>query len=114
MESIELATNVDALMERIRGQQANIERIQRELEATEVVGASRDDEVRVTARGNGQVTGVDIDADALRHNDAHELGELVKEAVNDALRKVAEAGSARFQPVISAYSDPAAARGAGA
>jgi DNA-binding YbaB/EbfC family protein len=113
MESIDLATNVDALMERIRGQQADIERIQRELEATEVVGASRDDEVRVTVRGNGQVTGVDIDPDSLRHNDAHELGELVKEAVNDALRKVAEAGSARFQPVISAYSDAAAAPGAG-
>lgn len=102
MESIDIATNVDALMERIRGQQADIERIQRELEATEVVGASRDDEVRVTIRGNGQVVGIDIDPEAHRRNDAHELGELVKEAVNDALRKVAEAGSARFQPVIEA------------
>ncbi|GAA2040985.1 hypothetical protein GCM10009839_49140 [Catenulispora yoronensis] len=108
MESIDTATNVEALMERIRGQQADIERIQRELEATEVVGASRDDEIRVTARGNGQVVGVDIHDEALRRNDAHELGELVKEAVNDALRKVAEAGSARFQPVIEA-----AAPGAG-
>ncbi|MBW8805401.1 MAG: nucleoid-associated protein, YbaB/EbfC family [Catenulispora sp. 13_1_20CM_3_70_7] len=102
MESIDVASNVNALMERIRSQQADIERIQRELEATEVVGASREDEVRVTVRGNGQVVGVDIDADALRHNDAHELGELVKEAVNEALHKVAEAGSARFQPVIQA------------
>jgi DNA-binding YbaB/EbfC family protein len=102
MESIDVASNVNALMERIRSQQADIERIQRELEATEVVGASRDDEVRVTVRGNGQVVGVDIDADALRHNDAHELGELVKEAVNEALHKVAEASSARFQPMIQA------------
>ncbi|NUR27918.1 MAG: YbaB/EbfC family nucleoid-associated protein, partial [Catenulispora sp.] len=69
MESIDIATNVDALMERIRGQQADIERIQRELEATEVVGASRDDEVRVTIRGNGQVVGIDIDPEAHRRND---------------------------------------------
>jgi nucleoid-associated protein EbfC len=109
MESIDIATNVDALMERIRGQQANIERIQRELEATEVLGASRDDEVRVTVRGNGRVVAVDIDDEALRRSDAHELGELVKEAVNDALRKVAEAGSARFQPVIEATAPGAGA-----
>ena len=102
MESIDFSTNVNALMERIHNQQADIERIQREIEVMEVVGASRDDEVRVTIRGNGQVVGIDIDPDAHRRNDAHELGELVKEAVNDALRKVAEAGSARFQPVIEA------------
>ena len=55
MESIDFSTNVNALMERIQSQQADIERIQRELEVMEVVGASRDDEVRVTVRGNGQV-----------------------------------------------------------
>ena len=107
MENTSISTDVNALLESIHAQQANIERIQRELEATEVVGASRDDEVRVTVRGNGQVTDVAIDEDALRRADAHELGELVKEAVNDGLRRVAEAGSAKFRPVIDAAS-PAA------
>lgn len=102
MESIDFSTNVNALMERIRDQQADIERIQRELEVMEVVGASRDDEVRVTVRGNGQVVAVDIDDAALRENDAYELGQLVKEAVNDGLRRVAEAGSAKFKPMIDA------------
>jgi DNA-binding YbaB/EbfC family protein len=102
MESIDFSTNVNALMERIRDQQADIERIQRELEVMEVVGASRDDEVRVTVRGNGQVVAVDIDDSALRENDAYELGQLVKEAVNDGLRRVAEAGSAKFKPMIDA------------
>lgn len=102
MESIDFSTNVNALMERIRDQQSDIERIQRELEVMEVVGASRDDEVRVTVRGNGQVTAVDIDESALRENDAYELGQLVKEAVNDGLRRVAEAGSAKFKPMIDA------------
>lgn len=102
MESIDFSTNVNALMERIRDQQSDIERIQRELEVMEVVGASRDDEVRVTVRGNGQVVAVDIDESALRENDAYELGQLVKEAVNDGLRRVAEAGSAKFRPMIDA------------
>ena len=102
MESIDFSTNVNALMERIRDQQADIERLQRELEVLEVVGASRDDEVRVTVRGNGQVVAVDIDESALRENDAYELGQRVLEAVNDGLRRVAEAGSAKFQPMIDA------------
>ena len=38
----------------------------------------------------------------MRDNDAYELGQLVKEAVNDGLRRVAEAGSAKFKPVIDA------------
>ncbi|MEY9928225.1 DNA-binding YbaB/EbfC family protein [Catenulispora sp. GP43] len=107
MESIDFSTNVNALMERIHNQQADIERIQRELEVMEVVGASRDDEVRVTVRGNGQVVAVDIDDSAVRENDAYELGQLVKEAVNDGLRRVAEAGSAKFKPMIdAAQSEP--------
>ena len=102
MENIDYSTNVNALMERIHSQQADIERIQREIEVMEVVGASREDEVRVTVRGNGQVVAVDIDDRALRDSDAYELGELVKEAVNDGLRRVAEAGSAKLKPRIDA------------
>jgi len=102
MESIDFSTNVNALMERIRDQQADIERIQRELEVMEVVGATREDEVRVTVRGNGQVVAVDIDERALRDSDAYELGQLVKEAVNDGLRRVSEAGSAKFKPLMDA------------
>ena len=107
MESIDFSTNVNALMERIHSQQADIERIQREIEMMEVVGASRDDEVRVTVRGNGQVVAVDIDERAYRDSDAYELGQLVKEAVNDGLRRVSEAGSAKFAPVLeAAQSEP--------
>ena len=102
MENIDFSTNVNALMERIHSQQADIERIQREIEVMEVVGASRDDEVRVTVRGNGQVVAVDIDERAHRDSDAYELGQLVKEAVNDGLRRVSEAGSAKFKPLMDA------------
>lgn len=102
--STEVDGDVAALLERVRRQQQEIERIQRSVEASETTGGSRGDEVRVTVRGNGRVTAVTLDPDALRRYDAHELGELVAEAVNDGLRRAAEATSARFQPVIEAAS----------
>ena len=100
----EAVGDVAALMERVQRQQREIEQIQRGLEAMEVTGASRQDEVRVTVRGNGQITRVSIDPDAQSENDADQLGELVKDAVNDGLRKVAEASAARFKPVMEAAS----------
>jgi nucleoid-associated protein EbfC len=96
--------DVAALMDRVRQQQEEIQRIQRGVEAMEVIGASRHDEVRITVRGNGQVTNVSIDPDALTENDADQLGGIVMEAINDGLRKVAEASSARFRPVVEAAS----------
>jgi nucleoid-associated protein EbfC len=96
--------DLTALMERVRAQQQEIERIQRGVEAMEVTGGSRGDDVLVTVRGNGQVTDVTIDPDALAQYDAHELGEIVMEAVNDGLRRLAEARAARFRPVIEAAS----------
>lgn len=93
-----------ALMERVRAQQQEIERIQRGIEVMEVTGSSRGDEVRVTVRGNGQFTDVTIHPEAVAQYDVNELGEIVMEAVNDGLRRVAEACAARFQPVIEAAS----------
>jgi nucleoid-associated protein EbfC len=96
--------DVAELMERVRQQQEEVERIQRGVEAMEITGGSRHNDVQVTVRGNGQVTNVDIDPDALGQHDAGELGTIVMEAVNDALRRLAEATSARFRPFIEAAS----------
>jgi nucleoid-associated protein EbfC len=96
--------DVAELMERVRQQQEEAEQIQRGVEAMEVTGSSRDDEVRVTMRGNGLVISVTIDPDVLHQHDADELGDLVMDAVNDTLREVAEASKARFRPFIEAAS----------
>lgn len=96
--------DVAKLMEQVRQQQQEVERIQRGVEAMEITGGSRHDEVQVTVRGNGQFTSVAIDPDALRQYDADELGKIVVEAANDALRRLAEATSARFRPLIEAAS----------
>jgi DNA-binding YbaB/EbfC family protein len=96
--------DVAELLEQVRKQQAEVERIQLGVEAMEVTGGSRRGEVRVTVRGNGQVTRVIIDPDALVQYDVNELGDLITEAANDTLRKVAEASSERFRPFMEAAS----------
>ncbi|MBP2471510.1 DNA-binding YbaB/EbfC family protein [Crossiella equi] len=95
---------VDELLERVRRQQAEIERIQASVESMVVEGRSQRDEVTVSVQGTGRLTEVTIDPRVLRQGDARVLGELVVEAVNDGLRKVAEASASRFAPVIESAS----------
>jgi hypothetical protein len=102
--------DVAALMERARRRQEEIERIQRSVQAMEVTGSSRHDEVRVTVRGNRNVTEVSIDADAISQYDADELGDIVMEALNDGMRRVMEASAARFRPIIEAAERSGTAR----
>ena len=97
-----MAVDVDDLLEQVRKQQEDVARIQRGLEAMEVTGSSRGDEVTVTLRGAGRFTAVTIDPAAQQRYDAHELGEIVLEAVNDGLGKLAEATRAKFAPIIDA------------
>jgi nucleoid-associated protein EbfC len=104
------ADDVAALMARARRRQEEIQRIQRRVEAMEVTGSSRHDEVRVTVRGDRHVTGVSIDPDAISQYGADEIGDIVKEALNDGLRLVAEASAAQFRPVIEAAERSGAAR----
>jgi nucleoid-associated protein EbfC len=97
--------DLDALLEQVRVQQEQVADVQRSVEALEIRGASRGDEVSVTLRGNGQFTDVTFHGDTLRRYGAHELGDIVLEAVNDGLAKLAEASRARFAPFVDATSD---------
>lgn len=94
--------SVDGLMEQVRLQQEEVLRIQQSIETMEVTGRSRDNEVSARVRGSGRLAGIDIDEDFARRVDAHELGEIITEAVNDAFTKLAEASSARFAPILRA------------
>ena len=98
--------NVEDLLAQVQRQQQEIERIQRGVAEMVVEGGSRQDEVRVKVRGNGQFTEIDIDPDVLRRSNAHELGDILVEAVNDGLAKMAAATKARFAPVLEQASTP--------
>ena len=102
-----MTTDIDGLLEQVRQQQEDVARIQRSVEAMEVKGASRGNEVSVTLRGSGRFTEIAIDPEAQRRFDAENLGGLVLEAVNDGLTKLAEATRARFAPILGETASPA-------
>lgn len=95
--------DIPGLLDRVRGQADRIRSIQREVEAIRVTGTSRDGAVTVTVQGNGTLARLQIAPDAVRGQDTRDLGDTVLEAVNDGLRRLAEASAARFAPVL----DPA-------
>ncbi|KAA2266473.1 YbaB/EbfC family nucleoid-associated protein [Solihabitans fulvus] len=102
--SADINADVTGLLEQVRRQEEQVRRIQRSVETAEVKGASRGNEVTVTLRGTGRFTEISIDPEAIRRYDARNLGEIVLEAVNDGLQKLAAVSSARFAPVIEAAS----------
>jgi hypothetical protein len=96
--------NVDVagLLERVRQQTDQVQRIQRSVEAMRITGTSRNGEVTVTVQGTGRFTEISIDPETVRRYNARDLGDIVLEAVNDGLHKLAETSTARFAPVIEA------------
>jgi DNA-binding YbaB/EbfC family protein len=92
--------DMDELLAQVRRQAEEVQRIQRAVEAMEIKGRSRGNEVTVVLCGDGRFSAIDIDPEAVRRHDARNLGEIVLEAVNNGLQKLAEAGNAEFAPVI--------------
>lgn len=98
----DMEADVAGLLERVRRQADEVLRIQRGVEAMRITGTSRNGEVTVTVQGTGRFTEISIDPETARHATARDLGDIVLEAVNDGLHKLAEASTARFAPVIDA------------
>ncbi|WP_158888374.1 YbaB/EbfC family nucleoid-associated protein [Amycolatopsis anabasis] len=92
--------DMDELLAQVRRQTEEVQRIQRSVEALEVKGHSRGNEVTATLRGDGRFTAIDIDPETIRRYDARNLGEIVLEAVNSGLTKLAEASKAKFAPML--------------
>ncbi|HJP77889.1 MAG TPA: YbaB/EbfC family nucleoid-associated protein [Pseudonocardiaceae bacterium] len=98
----EVDVDVNGLLEKVRQQADEVARIQRSVEAMQVKGNSRNNEVTVTVTGTGRFTEINIDPETVRRFNARDLGDIVLEAVNDGLRKLGEASTARFKPIIEA------------
>jgi nucleoid-associated protein EbfC len=92
---------VAEMVEHLTRQQDEIARVQKSVEAMLVKGSSRGREVVATVRGTGEFAEVSIDPAALRRYDAHDIGSLVTEAVNDARRRLAKASEERFAPLLA-------------
>ena len=98
----EMDVDVTGLLDKVRQQADQVQRIQRSVEAMQVKGNSRNNEVTVTLSGTGRFSEVSIDPESIRRYNARDLGDIVLEAINDGMRKLGEASTARFAPIIEA------------
>lgn len=76
------------MMGKVREVQARMEKVQQELDATEVEGRSGGGLVAVTLSGKGDMRRIKIDPSLLKPDDAEILEDLILAASHDAKRKV--------------------------
>ncbi len=76
------------MMGKVREMQAKMQKVQEDLEALEVEGASGGGLVSVMMTGKGDMRRVHIDPSLLKPDEAEILEDLILAACNDAKRKV--------------------------
>jgi DNA-binding YbaB/EbfC family protein len=92
---------VDEFLAQAEEQQRRVIEAQRALEQTEITGRSRNNVVTAKLRGSGQLVEVTIDPRQMPRHDAKALGGLVVEAVNDAMRHLADKSREVFAPFLA-------------
>jgi nucleoid-associated protein EbfC len=92
---------VDEFLAQAEEQQRRVLEAQHALERMEITGRSRNNVVLAKLRGSGQLVEVTIDPRQMPRYDAKALGGLVVEAVNDAMRHLADASREAFAPFLA-------------
>lgn len=100
---------VERLMGEVREQQQLLERVQHEIKAARIHGSAERGLVTVTMNGGGRFTAVTIDDDAVRLLKPSVLGDVVLEAIHDAMGQLAALIQERFGPLME---DPTALQSA--
>ena len=77
-----------ALMKQAQAMQGKLEQAQKELENLTLLGQAGDGMVKVTLRGTGQITRVDIDDSLMQPGEGEMVGDLVAAAHADAKRQL--------------------------
>ncbi|MGF1662247.1 MAG: YbaB/EbfC family nucleoid-associated protein [Kineosporiaceae bacterium] len=99
-DGIDVEREVERMMAEVRESQERFAALQREIAVTELVGSAERGAVTVTMTGGGRFTRVAIAADAVRHLPADVLGDVVLEAITDAMRQLAELTRDRYGPFL--------------
>ncbi len=93
------------LMKQAQDMQARMQKAQQEIALLEVTGESGAGLVKVTMNGKHDVKRVELD-DSLMQEDKEMLEDLLAAAVNDAVRKVEAASSAKMNSLTSGMALP--------
>lgn len=93
------------ILKQAQAMQENLKRAQEQLAALEITGSAGGGVVRVTMTGRHDVKRVEIDP-ALLKDDKDVLEDLVAAAVNDAVRKVAQAAQEKMAGIAGGVNVP--------
>jgi len=105
LNDLDVDREVQRVVAQALEQQKQLEGVQKSLLATQIIGSAERGLVTVTMSGGGRFTAVDIDRDALRRFEPHLLGQVVLEAIHDAMGQLAKLTREKFGPLMS---DPSA------
>jgi len=86
--------------------QAEMARVQAELDAMTVEGTAGGGEVKATVTGHGQLVSVAISKDVVDPDDVEMLQDLVTAAVNDALNRVKQVAEEKMARVTGGLRIP--------
>jgi DNA-binding protein YbaB len=98
---LKVDNDFDELLAALEAQQRKAEEVQLMIQNMEITGRSRNSEVTATLKGMGQFTSIKIDPKVIQRYGVDSVGMLVVEAVNDTMRRLAEASQAKIEPLIA-------------
>jgi len=98
--------NLGKMMQQAQQLQANMARMQEELAAMEVTGASGAGMVQVTLNGKGEARRVQIDPSLVKPEEAEVLEDLIVAAINDAKGKAEAETTRRMQDLTGGLQLP--------
>lgn len=80
--------NINALMQQAQKMQKDLEKAQKQLEATLFEVESAGGAVKVSIYGSRKIEKIDIDKDAIDPDDKEMLEDMIKIAINEAMDKI--------------------------
>jgi DNA-binding YbaB/EbfC family protein len=94
------------MMKQVQQMQAKMEKIQAELEATEVEGTAGGGMVKVIANGKNDIVSVTIDPEVIDPEDAEMLQDLIVAAISQAKEKAQELQAERMASLTGGINLP--------
>lgn len=94
------------MMKKAKEMQAKLAKAQDEIKALDMVGVAGGGQVRVRVNGSHEVLSVTLKPDVVDPADVALLEDLVKVAVNDAIRQVQAAAEVKMQAVTGGLKIP--------
>lgn len=98
--------NMQQMLKQAQRMQANIAKLQEELEAREYEASVGGGMVNVRANGKKKLLSIEIKPEAVDPDDVEMLQDLVLAAVNEVLRKVEETSSAEMGKITGGLNLP--------